>query len=740
MNPRGLIVAWLLMLWSMGTAWGDIPVPATRPPVKPAGALPLTAELSSLSPPVAWGRPMPTVWDVRKLAPGIREGRFEFRVGYQQLEFYRYTSDEIVIGQDQQVYRWLFPAVTHPEVLPEIEVQVKWIGKKEEIDLGLQLIRVPTTARRTALMGVVESRNVERRVRSWDQHVQALTLETLGSESSRGFSPLQTVHVSWDASTFPQDPFVFTGYDLIAISSEQFSKLRRPQLDAVTRWVAAGGRLYLEPQGVLEPVHVEFLNRLVGGGENAPGFSLDRLGKLEWPPTQTEPEWSIVSGLGRGLLYDPPIVDDAVASRDARLRLWHLPEKLPARQLAFLLTESRIAMTNAWVPGMRVNPRSLNNRFHADRETRMRIVSAITDELMPSSVRIVPLWMIISGLVALVLVTGPGEWWYLGRLKLRRFTWFTWPATVMGLTLGFVTLSNAYLKSTDQPRTLTIMDLDRDGRPLRTNSFRLEFPRRTRDVTADLKQAVWSPLLTEDPGPTPFAPPVELPQAALPEYTGRIGQQATVKQTVKQWTPHLAREFSFSQLDDPAPIDWSRVPLEKYAGVALHEFRIPRVIVTALQEQLGPETLVAAFHGSGRWSCDGNEIWTNEVTKPVFQNIQRRVVPVEQWGERPSALSELLWRLTVPRPGQRFASTWNEPLLDLGLRDVPVLQTTQPNEIALVVVVPGPQVTRIYRYRIDGPPPPEPPTSRAATTSGPPTIPWPNPPQPRPNLPTVIKR
>lgn len=675
---------------------------------------------------------MPTVWDIRKFQPGLMEGRFEFRVGLKDVEFYRYVTDELVLSNDDTIHRWLFPPVITDAELEEVEIRVAWLGKSGRVDLPMQRLIAPTTAARTVMIGTGENRVSSFRSRAWDSRLATLKLESLAPGTRPGgFPAIQSVLVSWDSASVPSDPFTFAAYDLVALSGEVFSQLRRPQLDAIATWVLAGGRLYVEPTGLMESVQVEFLDRLAPAAEG-PKWSLDRKGKLEWPVAFEKRLVSTTAGYGRVLL-DDPTDDEHQPEWEHRLALWELPSKLPSRFVPWFVTlgtkqgANGQLWPNSRVPNFDYQNFSGRMMYQGNpQQPRLtiteRALQSIVAELMPTSVRVIPLRTIILLLTVLVLLVGPLDWYVLGRLKLRRFTWITWPTATVLMTALLIMLSNSYLQSTDRPRSLVLHDLGEDGRVVRSNRFRLEFPRQSRDVVADLRQSVWMPLqataesVQQLAGLAPQGPQRE--EHTLPSYHGRMPQRFEARQSVRQWTPHLSRQFTFGALDAPPPLDWSKVPLEKYAKTPLEEHRVPDSIVTAIREQLGKKAIVAIFHESGKWSCDAAPLWTEQRARTTMMRSYRgagqafqgyEAYPTQNWETAPTALSDLIWRLTVPRGSQHDSSTWTESLFDSRLRDIPLLCPDQPQQRVLAVVVPGDEETVVYRRWVTGPLPPPPP-------------------------------
>ena len=713
-----------------------------KPPVV---SMPLTAELSSQSPKAIVGRAMPTVWDIRKFQPGIMEGRFEFRVGLKADEFYRYTTDEIVLSNDEAIYRWLFPPVLTEAELEEVEIRVTWVGKSGRIELPIQRLIAPTTAPRTVMLGVGEHRIRNYRTTDWEARLAVVKLESIAPSRPAHIAPaIQSVVVSWDSTNFPSDPFIFAAYDLIAVSSEVFAQLRKPQLDAVAAWVLAGGRLYLEPSGVMDTAQVDFLNRIAPPA-SGPAWRLDRVGKLEWPTVHDRHLISTAASFGRVLLLDAT-EKDLEPEWEHRRALWQIPEQLPTRFVPWFVTLGTKQGANGQMwPGSRIpdyqSAQNVPGRIYNSNQQTPRLtiteraLQSIVAELMPTTVRVMPLRTIILLLSVLVILIGPLDWWVLGRLRLRRFTWITWPLATVLMTVLLVTLSNAYLKSTDKPRSLVMHDLGSDGRVVRSNRFRLEFPRQSRDILAELRQSLWIPLRAsmqsiEQLGQVTSAMSAS-DASALPTYQGRFPSRFEARQPVKQWTPHLSRQFTFGDPDAAPPIDWDQVPLAKYRHSRLEEARVPDSIVQAIRAQLGDQAIVAVFHESGRWSCDDAPLWTAPRRDTAVRHQYNRFgqvvdsTPIQSNFVVPTMLSDLLWRLTVPRGGQHNSSTWAEGLLDQHLRDVPLLRPDQRDLRALVVVVPGDEETVIYRRWIAGPPPPPPPPKApqpAANNNQPPLI------------------
>jgi len=65
----------------------------------------------------------------------------------------------------------------------------------------------------------------------------------------------------------------------------------------------------------------------------------------------------------------------------------------------------------------------------------------LVTRLMPEGLKIVPLPLIGMILVVYVLLIGPTDWFVLGAIRRRKWTWFTFPFVTVALTLLTVWLA-----------------------------------------------------------------------------------------------------------------------------------------------------------------------------------------------------------------------------------------------------------------------------------------------------------
>ena len=78
----------------------------------------------------------------------------------------------------------------------------------------------------------------------------------------------------------------------------------------------------------------------------------------------------------------------------------------------------------------------------------------------------IPLPVVAAILGAFVLLVGPGEWFVLGWLRRRRWTWFTFPLLATAFALIAVRAAEHYLGREDKRAALIVTDVGEEGRIL----------------------------------------------------------------------------------------------------------------------------------------------------------------------------------------------------------------------------------------------------------------------------------
>jgi hypothetical protein len=177
-----------------------------------------------------------------------------------------------------------------------------------------------------------------------------------------------------------------------------------------------------------------------------------------------------------------------------------------------------------------------------------------------------------------LLMIGPADYFVLGWLRRRRYTWILFPAMSIAFMIATVMMANYYLGKRDQRRSLIVVDMGKDGTALRWNRYELVFAARDKQAITELKDALWSPLyfnsmdigMPYNPGagynPAYGYNPNYSRRTAGPQrdtgppwYEGALPVHFRTSESIHQWQPQLNRIFSF----EPPPVraipNWSAI-------------------------------------------------------------------------------------------------------------------------------------------------------------------------------------
>jgi len=205
----------------------------------------------------------------------------------------------------------------------------------------------------------------------------------------------------------------------------------------------------------------------------------------------------------------------------------------------------------------------------------------LLNHLMPQTVRLIPFSALIGLLALFVVMIGPADYFVLGALRRRKFTWILFPAVSIAFTVATVLMANHYLGLRDQRRSLFVVDLAKDGSALRWNQYELVFAARDRQSVTELKDALWAPLEARQMVNQPYVQVIRGRQVMLvpnnaynsgygynanaeggtepPLFAGVLPVHFQSRKMLRQWRPELNRIFSFEPPPVPLIPNWDAV-------------------------------------------------------------------------------------------------------------------------------------------------------------------------------------
>ena len=523
--------------------------------------------------------------------------RFDWRgsgVFDGQLRVNLHDSENLLVGSFLLDDLFLSEGVTRQEImLPGLNVY----SMNDEVELRMRLLdrdgreigrlpsarlRVPGQSRRSLVIAVCRPEYAagERVADLTD----GLRLESLFPEYVTNLdvpvqgNPIVTRTVSLTSADAPADPLRFCSYDIVMVTDDALSQLSQPQLQAMLAWTRAGGAVCLLIDGrALSQPQLDFVNGLIGSETDVPEFLLDSSGQLVYGAGEDViGPLTAFSGLGRSVIVglDGESADSAASHwPETAAFLWRLRQA----HVASVASEG-VWNIDATIEAVREYPRSQNQYGYGwqsgysgegGTEDMLRMQALDMDpipigggtglltRLMPGDIRVVPLWLIGLVLTCYVGVIGPLDYFVLGRLRLRRFTWISFPVMTLVFTLSSVVVSEMFLRVADERQTLLIRDLDAEGVVTRENRLELLFPSGSRTMRTELGRGLFCALRYQDFSQMgyyygPFGrQPWEEGRAGPAQYIGRMPARSIVEQRIGKWTPQLNRSLTIPLTDAP---------------------------------------------------------------------------------------------------------------------------------------------------------------------------------------------
>ena len=402
-----------------------------------------------------------------------------------------YTSHPIALAGSAQTFSIQLPWQELPYVESKYTIKAEFLdvhGQRYELDD--QDIPVPRAGQRILTIGLVtpeKSLIFEGFVPRLPESISlqaCLSLERFtDSTAAVERRDLKTRVERVSPPEIPVDSWKLTAFDELYLTHEGFTSLREGQLAAIQRWVEGGGAICVAiPDTKLDVIQQSFLNRLAGGTPSRPRLAFES-GKLVRPDElQGDCVWGN-PGLGRVAL--------CLAQVDFSSPLW--TQTILKLHGVTPDSEQQLLATERWPDRREIATEDLGNQLAPFKVMPVVEPSSIerrgTGFLFPQSVRGLPKSTVISLLMGCLLVIGPVDYFGLGWLKKRKWTWVFFPATTL-LFSGFTAfLAFRHLGKTDVITSITIVDLASDGHPVRKTVLELIYPNQTKIREVDNVEA-----------------------------------------------------------------------------------------------------------------------------------------------------------------------------------------------------------------------------------------------------------
>lgn len=721
-----LILATVLLGWPSGglllTATAqDRPVPRGVTPQVDSEDEPvdsrLSIEFNRRYQDLRSGSPLSIDWTLKWHGTRLPRGHLDVHIIQGRRIRGRLLSNrEIVLTDEGTRFRTLLPPFnTDNDPFSPLDIRAFFISDDGIFPLGERSLRVAGPLRRSFVVAFCEP---------WQQ---TSSPEELQFTNSLNAEPLiqaafgqslalmkQRLVATYPARIYPADvptdPLWLCEYNMLVVLPDGLRGLRRNQLEAIVKWVDAGGNLCVFLDGPLASVHVQFVNRLARSTDQDPRLRLTENGL----PKLTDDPARLHKGLGRVVIHQElPLEQNFRESRRWQASvsfLWNrLHANLGPTQLQSFQFPSRgsqlppISVQPGRRPSASVESQSAVNRMTLPNEIKWRLnsVNSLFVRLTPDDFEVVPLWLLGMLLAGYVFVIGPVDYVVLGWLRLRKWTWIVFPLMTVAFTVLIIWISHEFMGTSGSARQVLFRDIGDNGELVRENRFELHLAGSHTTLATTVQRGLFTPVdhrryLSHNQFYPSGMPSPDLALAEPAEYVGAIPTEFTAVQDLPQWSPQVNRIFRIAP-DDPVPVfDWDAVTPETLAttGPVYDRFR------ASVHAAFGLRCAAILFHENH----EALQLWNSEIL--LFSADTRSW----QMGERRPTASNTQFSTAIQ--GTNFLeNSCVRPTLGIfralsrvaphggdNFEDLPLLDPTDPGQWLLVIAVADGDNLLLYRH------------------------------------------
>lgn len=579
-----------------------------------AQKLPMTVDLQQLTQAPRGEGPITLVWQCSVASTGLLEGYFLVTAHDGVEKFGQFRSNDVALHAGYHEIPMMLPPMKADNNFSNVSLKVSFVTPKKRYDLKNEyLLRVGRRQLRTFAVGLCDPFDLKLPI-ALNKFLDELDFEAISPPDPlplnlRGYQttgPLRqdvkTFSISVPPHKFPQLPLDCHQFDILVLTPRALELMETRHLRPILQWVRSGGSLCVLCGENLKPTQVQFLNQLSDDEAGTP-FVLNSTGKLELAENQV---WFYRTGWGRTVILSGEALEQDSLSKTQRSRIPFFLWKLRQSQRDFY-AKNQIwdfdILLNNYKEFVKQNRNrygeayAINDLFSMNYRP-IDTGGAVVSNLMPDQLRIVPAWLIMLILLCYVVVIGPGEYIILGRFNLRRYTWITFPLLSIGFALIAFLISNFYMQTSHERKSLTVIDLDSRGRRVRENQIELLFTGSYQDVETPVKSGLLTPLNQLELGMGQdyyrYSRGMDASLVGAPYYDGTIPTQYSVYQRMPQWTPQLNRIISnYPQPAADDGFDWSTVRAEQLVS---EQGRAQ--LRQKIEQALGREALLFIYRGN----------------------------------------------------------------------------------------------------------------------------------------------
>ncbi|MEQ8634956.1 hypothetical protein [Gimesia maris] len=679
--------------------------------------------------------PLSLVWECTVSTPDLLEGHFLVTAYDGNEQFGQFQSHDVALHSGFHEVPMMLPSMKVDNPFSEVKLRLSFITPETRYDFkDAYTLKVGRKYQRTLAVGVCDPfiENLPPVLKTFlDQlKFEAICpkeLVQLGNRqieipsemAKQGILDAQpltmnlkthSIHVHPD--DFPQLPIDCHQYDILVITARGLDALESRHMKAILQWGRSGGSLCVLPGESTDSSRLAFLNALQESREGSP-LLVNSKGQIVF--SEMNQILFTRTGWGRSIILRQQALENKSLSSDQQARIPFFLWKLKQSQKEYYDQQhhwdDKKLIQDYFEREKQANYRNYNS-YATSELLSMKYQPLFTggmliNDLMPAELQIVPTWVIGTILLGYVLMIGPGEYYLLGYFKIRRFTWITFPFISICVALFAFIISDYYMQASHERKTLSIVDLDSKGSPVRENEIELLFTGSYQTIETRIKSGLFSPLNQSELGrgydrfnsPRNTAPGM----VGAPFFQGSIPTQYSVYQRMPQWTPQLNRIVNNYPQKEQAGFDWSSITVDQ-----LNSDESRTKLKTQVKQTFGENAILLIYQGTTEGKPKRFTLYLNErlAGTPLRPGrITALLTPIHrphtqyqvQSQEQVCFMDDLCVR---QQQGIFQIVSQTSPAGGSNFEDLSILDSSDSRQWLVVVYVPGNERDTIYRQFI----------------------------------------
>ncbi|MFO1007455.1 MAG: hypothetical protein U0929_15950 [Planctomycetaceae bacterium] len=630
----------------------------------------------------------------------LLEGHLQFNTFVDQQKISHWTSPETALSASEQYLRFMTPRPVLEGKYDRYVLEAEFFGKNRLFPPEQLDIEVPLRQKRAMVVAVVLDNRSPTPTGLYSElslnpYERPLSLQ--GYLSGEEVSDLEVYQSRVNPVDLPTESLRYLGLDALLLSHDTLDVLRPNQLESLRTWIVAGGSLALIQTGELRDDAEVFVKDLM---RNA--WTIEQVSARKLPDS--------VQVYSPGLGQFIHVTERQRGESSEWARVAHLLLRLTPDRANEIGTSGQLKL--------RSDPRGLGEVrgivqtepvIEGPMEPLARFsYSALSRALIPDTIRGMPFWLAASVLAGCLICVGPVDYFLLGAIRKRRWTWAFFPVVALSFTGWMAHLAAEHNGRNDSRNWLSVVDLTPDNEVVRTSRIELTYGASGRTVQHEVKNQWWTDLKEEDlrtvlektteeytRTQNRFASRAMNRSAAYAggerlSYMGNVPGHYLVYEPVRQWAPRMQRITTLGA--DPELAEFYR-PQLSWAQLTASD---PQKVNEYLQKTLPPEWQTVWWKiQSPRRNLGWNQLQKNRPIPDHMNDVLKTVADMlgESW--RPVDRSASVTRM---HRGVFSLVTELAPTAGPDCEDLVI--TSRPTLVMVNEVAPG----RFLAYRVVMPP------------------------------------